>query len=172
MLNDWGEQARREGEPERARTLLEECHVLWRQSGTRMGERAAIMNLALVNLDLGAVARAAQLAREALELTQEIGDDASTTPVRCIEIAAQTLAALGATTTAIVLTAAATQRRTTLGAPRPPVEEPEITRLLDAARERVTGPAFDAAWATGVELPINAAVDLAVGELTSSIDML
>ena len=51
VLNEWGQQARRDGELDRARTLLEECHVLWRQSGTRMGERAAIMNLALVSLE-------------------------------------------------------------------------------------------------------------------------
>ena len=131
VLNEWGQQARRDGELDRARTLLEECHVLWRQSGTRMGERAAIMNLALVSLELGAVRRAAELALESLELTREIGDDASTTPVRCIEIGAQTLGALGARSTAVLLTAAATQRREALGAPRPAIEQPEISRLLE-----------------------------------------
>ena len=169
VLNEWGQQARRDGELDRARTLLEECHVLWRQSGTRMGERAAIMNLALVSLELGAVRRAAELALDSLELTQEIGDDASTTPVRCIEIGAQTLGALGAQTTAVLLTAAATQRRETLGAPRPAIEQPEISRLLEGVRKGLDGPAFEAAWASGLALPINLAIDLAVTELTSDL---
>jgi predicted ATPase/DNA-binding XRE family transcriptional regulator len=169
VLNEWGQQARRDGELERARTLLEECHVLWRQTGTRMGERAAIMNLALVSLELGATHRAAELALESLELTREIGDDASTTPVRCIEIAAQTLGALGARSTAILLTAAATQRREALGAPRPAIEQPEMSRLLDRVREGLDRPAFEAAWASGVALPINIAIDLALAELTSSM---
>ena len=89
--------------------------------------------------------------------------------MRCIEIAAQTFGALGVMPTAILLTAAATQRRTMLGAPRPPIEEPEITRLLDDAHERLAGPAFEVAWTSGLDLPINVAVDLAVTELTTSL---
>jgi len=169
VLNERGQQARRDGQLDEARALLEECHVLWRQSGTRMGERAAIMNLALVSLDLGAVRRAAELARESLELTRGIGDDASTTPVRCIEIAAQTLCALGALPTATLLTAAATGRRTALGVPRPPIEQPEIFRLVEVVREGLDGPAFEAAWTTGLDLPINVALDLAVTDLTRSL---
>jgi predicted ATPase/DNA-binding XRE family transcriptional regulator len=169
VLNDWGQQARRDGQLDRARTLLEECHVLWRQSGTRMGERAAVMNLALVSLELGALRRAAELARESLELTQQIRDSASTTPVRCIEIAAQTLDALGASPTATLLIASGTERREALGVPRPPIEQPEITRLLERVREQLDGPAFDAAWTSGLDLPIDSAVELAVTELTSRL---
>ena len=172
VLNERGQQALREGEPERARTLLEECHVLWRQSGTRMGERAAIMNLALVSLELGAIHRATELALESLELTREIGDDASTTHVRCIEIGAQTLGALGARSTAVLLTAAATQRREALDAPRPPIEQPEISRLLDRVSQGLDRPAFEAAWTSGLALPINIAIDLAVTELTSGMQAL
>jgi len=169
VLNEQGQQARLAGQLDQARTLLEECHVLWRQSGTRMGERAAVMNLALVNLELGAVRRAAQLARESLKLTLEIDDEASTTPVRCIEIAAQALGALGVGPTAILLTAVATQRRAALGAPRPPIEQPEISRLLKGVRERLDGPAYDAAWASGLDLHITAAVELAIAKLTSRL---
>jgi hypothetical protein len=99
-------------------------------------------------------------------------DDASTTPVRCIEIGAQTLGALGARSTAILLTAAATQRREALGAPRPAIEQPEMTRLLDRVSKGLDRPAFEAAWASGLALPINFAIDLAVTELTGGMQAL
>jgi hypothetical protein len=165
-----GQQARRSGQLDQARTLLEECHVLWRQTGTRMGERAAIMNLALVTLELGGVQRAAELAREGLELSQQIGDDGSTTSVRCIEIAAQALGVLGAMSTAVSLIATATERRAGLGAPRPSIEQTEISRLLERARERLGDSDFEAAWVSGRDLPIHDAVGLAAEDLTRSLE--
>jgi tetratricopeptide (TPR) repeat protein len=130
VLNELGQQARRAGQLEQAQALLEECHVLWRQTGTRMGERSAIMNLALVTLERGLIVRSAELARDSLELSQDIGDDGSATTVRCIEIAAQILGSMESSATAVGLLAAATRRREELGAPRPDIERPEIDRVL------------------------------------------
>ena len=171
VLNEMGLQARRAGRLDQALTLLEECHVLWRQTGTRMGERSVVMNLALVMLELGLVQRAAELARNSLELSLEIGDTGSTASVRCIEIAAQALGGLGEVATAVRVIAAATERRSQLGAPRPSMEETEILQLLGGSRERLGGSEFEAAWSCGLDLAIRDAVDLAAEELTRRLEM-
>jgi predicted ATPase len=170
VLNVLGQHSRQAGDLVAAQALLEECHVLWRQAGTRMGERAAVMNLALVNLERGAIARSAELARDSLEISQDMRDDDSATTVRCIEIAAQVFAALGSTPTAVVLVAAAARRRVRLGAPQPAGEKPELDRMLDGAREALGQAAFEAAWARGQDLPVREAVDLAAASLMRSVE--
>ena len=143
--------------------------MLWRQASTRMGERAAIMNLALVTLERGAIVRSAELACESLEIGHDMHDDGSATTVRCIEIAAQILEALDSTRTAVRLVAAATLRRDVLVAPRPAVEQPELDRMLRCARDALGGSAFDAAWNRGQGLPIHEAVDLAAASLMTLV---
>jgi predicted ATPase/DNA-binding XRE family transcriptional regulator len=170
VLNELGQQARRTGQLEQAQAILEECHVLWRQSGTRMGERAAIMNLALVNLDRGGLTRSAELARESLELSQDMRDDKSATTVRCVEIAAQVLGALGATHTVVTLLASATTRREALDAPRPSVEQPELDRVLAAARTELGTSTFETAWRHGEDLAIHDAIDQAAATLTTLLE--
>ena len=107
------------------------------------------MNLALVTLELGGIVHAAELACHSLELSQDMRDDGSATTVRCVEIAAQLVAALDLTPTAVVLVAAAVRRRLSLGAPQPAGEKPELDRLLNDARGALGQAAFDAAWARG-----------------------
>lgn len=170
VLNELSQQARRGGQLEQAQAFLEECHVLWRESGTRMGERAAVMNLALVTLERGALKRAAELALESLQLSQDMRDDGSATTVRCVEIAAQVLGALPSTPTAVTLLASATTRRETLGAPRPSVEQPELDRFLNAAHHELAASVFETAWRNGEDLPIQDAIDLAAASLTSLLE--
>ena len=137
VLSELGQQAIKTGQLERAQALFEECHVLWRHAGTRMGERSAVMNLASVTLRRDAIVRSAELAHESIDLSRAIGDLDSATTVRCIEIAAQILAALGPKATSVRLVAAATRRREILGAPRPIVEQPEVESMLEAVRVAV-----------------------------------
>jgi predicted ATPase/DNA-binding XRE family transcriptional regulator len=170
VLNELSQQARRGGQLEQAQALLEECHVLWRESGTRMGERAAVMNLALVTLERGALVRSAELALESLELSQDMRDDGSATTVRCVEIAAQVLGALASMPTGVTLLASATTRRKTLGAPRPSVEQPELDRLLNAAHHGLAASAFETAWRSGEDLPIQDAIDLAAVSLMTLLE--
>ncbi|MER7247590.1 tetratricopeptide repeat protein [Kribbella sp. NPDC000426] len=163
-LNEMAMHARRDGRLDEALRLLEESHVLWRQSGTRMGERASVMNLALVSLELGRVRRAAELSRQGLELSQEIGETGSAASVRCLEIAAQTLGGLGAMATAVQLIAAAADRRSQLDVPRPPMEESEILRLLSAAQAQL-GKLDEAPV-----LDVRDAIELAVDELMKYLE--
>ena len=170
VLSELGQQAHKAGQLERAQALFEECHVLWRQAGTRMGERSAVMNLASVTLRRGAIVRSAELAHESIELSRDIGDLDSATTVRCIEIAAQVLAALGSTATSVGLIAAATRRREILGAPRPGVEQPEVEGMLRAARGSLVGSAFDTAWNDGWELSIPDSVEVASTGLVAAME--
>jgi len=128
------------------------------------------MNLALVTLERGRIVRSAELARDSLELSQDIGDDGSATTVRCIEIAAQILVSLEASATAVGLLAAATRRREEIGAPRPDIERPEIDRVLQGARRALAPSTFEAAWNRGQAQPVNEAVEQAAASLTRLVE--
>jgi hypothetical protein len=68
VLNEPGQGARRDGQVERAQQLHEESLDVSRPPGSRMGIRAALMNLALATSRRGDVMRSAMLAGEALQL--------------------------------------------------------------------------------------------------------
>jgi predicted ATPase len=169
VLNELGQHARRSGQLSRAQAILEECHHLWHEVGTQMGQRAAVMNLTLVTLERGALPRAAELARESLKLSRDMHDDGSATTVRCVEIAAQVLCALASTSTGVALLASAAAQREVLGAPQPSAERTELDRLLVAARSELAASVLDAQWRRGRDLPIQNAVDQATASLTANL---
>jgi tetratricopeptide (TPR) repeat protein len=75
VLHALAEQARDEQDLERAQALEDEAFAQWTRSGSRMGQRSALMNLAVLAFDRGDLGRACELAQRALELCQEVGDD-------------------------------------------------------------------------------------------------
>jgi tetratricopeptide (TPR) repeat protein len=78
VLNELGQQARDERDLERAQGLEEEAYTLWMQSGSRMGQRAALMNLAVISFERSDLGRARQLALQILNFrTLDSGLDAS-----------------------------------------------------------------------------------------------
>jgi tetratricopeptide (TPR) repeat protein len=137
-LNELGLRARRQGRLEHAQAMLEESHVLVRLSGSRMGERSAVMNLARITLERGALARAATLALDSLELCQDMADHSATT-ARCVEIAAEVLLAADFASIAVSLLAAAESWREQLGAPVPRDEQPELDNTSAEARRVLSG---------------------------------
>jgi predicted ATPase/DNA-binding XRE family transcriptional regulator len=159
VLNELGQRACRDGQLEQAHTWHQESHLLWRKSGSRMGERAALMNLTLVSLARGDPAQAVSFGQACLGICQEIGDS-SATSARCIEIGAAVLRGLGKTTTAVVLISAAATRRAALGAPVPP-NESEAVATLSAARAELAHEDFERAWEDGARLSIHEAIALA-----------
>src|SRR5207302_11296373 len=149
-----------------AQSMLEESDVLFRQAGSRMGERAALMNLAVIVLERGALVRSVALALQSLQVCRDIAD-ASATTARCVEIAAQVLHARDAHEIVVRLLASATALRNALGAPVPPDEQPELERTLAAARSALSPQAFLEASADGCRLDIQQAVALGADTLSS-----
>lgn len=160
--------ARQAAELQRAQVLLEEAHVLWRQAGTKMGERATVMDLALVTVELGSRELASAQACEALQLCVQLGDSHSSTAVRAVEIAAQVLSGQNESSVLVRLLALAAVRRAELSAPRPAGEEAEIRVLLAAAQAALGADAYEAAWAAGSDLELPTAIDLALQRLSAA----
>jgi predicted ATPase/DNA-binding XRE family transcriptional regulator/Tfp pilus assembly protein PilF len=168
VLNELGQQARDDHELERAQALEEEAHALWTQSGSRMGQRAALMNLALITFERADLTRARELARGMLQLSQDIAD-ASASTVRCVEIASEILQACGASETVVRLEGAASAQREALGAPMPPNERAERERTRQAAAAALSVKGYEQAWGEGAQLSIQAAVQLAADCLDSRL---
>jgi hypothetical protein len=72
---------------------------------------------------------------------------------------------VGSTDTAVGLIAAATRRRELLAAPRPRVEESELTPVIDHATTQLGATAFAAAWQNGWDLTMPEALHLAADRL-------
>lgn len=170
VLNVLAQRERRDGHLERAQALLEDSQALWRQSGSRMGERASLMNLAVISFERGAIDTAANFARGSLELCQEMAETSATT-ARCLEIAAAVLQACGGAEVAVRLLAAAHAQRETLGSPVPPNELPERERTLNSAREAAGTQTFEQAWERGLELTMHEAIELAANSLPISLSV-
>ena len=164
VLNDLAQHARNSHELARAQTLEEEAHALWVQSGSRMGQRAALLNLSVITFERDDVRRARELMRQTLTLCQEIAD-ASATTVRCVEVASEILQASGASETVVRLEAAASAQRLALRAPMPPNERAERERTQRALAEALPEDIHAEAWKAGEQLSIRDAVELAVAEL-------
>lgn len=167
-LSELGQNARRTGRPQRALKIFEDCLDRCRAADTRMGERAAIMNLAQIHLELGMIIRAAEYSQQSLELSRELHDDDTATMVRCVEIAAEILVRRGEASEGVMLAAAATRRREVLQTPRPADEQSELDRMLPAARDALTEPEFTLAWNLGADLPISEAANLAMRDLSGT----
>jgi hypothetical protein len=168
VLNDLCQQAREEGQLETAEVLEEEALELWRECGSRMGVRAASMNLTVITLEQGALARVSELAGEMLDLCHEM-DDVSASTVRCLEIAAKVLQALGSAEVAVRLEAAPTGQRPVLGAPVPPTERHEREMVVREAEATLGPSAFQLAWREGGRLSVHEAVELASDSLATVV---
>jgi hypothetical protein len=82
VLNDLAQHARNIGELERAQVLEEEAHELWVQSGSRMGQRAALLNLSVITFERDDMRRARELVVQTLRWCQEIADASAALPMR------------------------------------------------------------------------------------------
>jgi transcriptional regulator with XRE-family HTH domain len=167
VLNDLAQHERDHHQLERAQALEEEAHALWVRSGSRMGQRAAMLNLSVINLEREDLRRARELMVQTLRLCEEIAD-ASATTVRCVEVASEILQASQASETVVILESAASAQREALGAPMPPNERAERERTRQAAASVLPATQFERAWQRGQQLSIRGAVEVAIAELVKS----
>ena len=97
-----------------------------------------------------------------------MGDSGSVTTVRAIEIAAQVLLQHNDPTAAATLVAAAEVRRSSLGAPRPIVEQPAIDQLWHVVEAALGASALEKAMARGSVLTVEEIIDHATVALAAS----
>lgn len=151
-----GGVAQREGDLEGAQRLFEEALQRRRDLGDRQGIAYSVHNLGVVALERGDTVRAAALVVEGLELSLACGD---------VPACAAGLLWLGATALArarpqraALLLAASAAQRASLPAPPPPMLGRVIARCEAEARTQLGDVAFDAAWAAGAALSLEASV--------------
>jgi DNA-binding CsgD family transcriptional regulator len=145
-----GDVEARQGNADRARTLLEASLARGRKVGRWLAAWPAI-NLARLLAEQDDPAGARALLREALITYRDAGDREGV--ARSLEGCARLAASGGLAGQAVRLAGAAAALRVAAGSPLPSQERLALDRYLAAARATLGGRAADAAWAAGQSWP-------------------
>ena len=147
----------RRGEFDAARPVLEEGVALQRQTRSGWGTAQALRLLGTVRLAQGDAAGARTLYAEGLTVARDVGHRPSTAGL--LEASAGLAAVQGQPARAARLwSAAAAVRQALVGRPPPAARGVELARATEALRAQLGDAAFDAAWAVGQAMPLEAAV--------------
>ncbi|HEY8596902.1 MAG TPA: tetratricopeptide repeat protein [Thermomicrobiales bacterium] len=163
-LNILGLVARDEGNYEEARTVFEEMLGLVRELGRQWNVLIALSNLGNLALRQGDDARATVLLRESLVLARELG--ARWSYAYTFEGLGGVASNRGEIERAARLWGAAEALREAISAPVPANLVAYLDGLIAAARARVDGATWAAAWAAGRLLPLEEAIAEALEEST------
>jgi len=163
-LNNLGMVAVEQGNYAAGRSLYEESLAIKRELGDRRGTANTLNNLGMAALEMGDLAPALALNQESLAIRCELSDRWGIT--NSIEELGAVAAASGDLLRAACLWGSAERLRVENGSPRPPNEQPQFDRHLDAARKAQGDQgAFDKAWREGRALTLEQATRLAAGQL-------
>jgi tetratricopeptide (TPR) repeat protein len=150
------------GRPEEARQELEAAARVFAGLGARRELAAAWCNLGTVLLEAGEFREAAGLlaasVRENLKLKDRWG------LILGVERAGRLLGLVGQAAGAAALLGAAFRARAEFGVRLRPYERPRLEEALGLARQGL-GPGFEACWAEGLGLGLEAAAERALGLL-------
>jgi DNA-binding CsgD family transcriptional regulator len=147
------------GQVDRAERLFTESVEVSRLVGCNEGLASGLYGLARVARQRGDCARAAELCAEALRLFQQLALDVDV--AACLDVLAGLVLAKQPEH-AVRLLAAADALRKRLGGDIPPVDRPDRDHHLAAARAALGVTRFTEAWAAGLGLGADQAVDDAV----------
>ncbi|MBL8055491.1 MAG: protein kinase [Anaerolineales bacterium] len=154
-----GAIACRRGTPEQARGLLEQGRQFIQESGDQRFYSVALAEAGRHSLAAGAPAEAARHFRASLRLRREMGDRQG------VAEALEGLAgAAGSAERAARLLAAARALRELIGAPLPPVDQPDYARLADGLGAALGEAGWAAAEAAGRRWTLDEAVQAALDE--------
>jgi predicted ATPase len=142
-----------EGRLEEARALFEESLELDRTHGDRAGVAINLANLATVAIESGAPEEARTLLAGALEEFRGLGDPDGI--AECLE----GVTGVAAAEPAARLAGAAAALRDEIGSKLAPPDEARLERRLDALRTQLGAEGFDACFAAGRQLALDAAVE-------------
>jgi predicted ATPase len=158
-LDGLGLVALRRGDAALAKERLHQALTLQQEVEDSRYIAIALRDLGLVALAQGDRPRADELFRESLALRKDLGEKQGI---------AESLEGLASTAQepqrAARLFGAAEALRESIGAPVPPVEQPDVQRAVTAVRAQMGAAAIDAAWAEGRKLPLEKAVKYALAK--------
>ena len=160
VLNGLGDLAQLAGDSERATALYEESLALWRELRGTPGIASALHKLGQVSRSMHDSGTARARLAESLALQQELGNKQGIG--ECLAGLAATAAASGHPERAASLFAASSAMLEAIGVPLAPVDQAALTRDMDATRERLGGPGWERAWASGAALSAQDAISLAL----------
>ena len=157
---------RARGDSEKARTLLEESLSYLRRKPYPLRVANALANtlarLGSIECELGRDARAFKLYSESLQLGQRFGFIHHV--VAPLEGMARVKAVRGRPELAARLLGTSAALRDEMGLPLTLVERTDHEYAVNAARTELGTEAFEGAWALGYATPLEATIDLTVGE--------
>ncbi|HEX6387772.1 MAG TPA: tetratricopeptide repeat protein, partial [Anaerolineae bacterium] len=160
LLNLLAKVALDSGDETCAVTLSKESLALCRQLNNKEGTAAALQNLATVALRQEDYDCAAERYRQALVLFSELNHRLDVAV--CLEGLAGVASSLDQAEQAAYLLGAADALRKLMGAPLPPVDQPNHERLLMDVQTTLDEEAFAAAWAEGQTTLLKTAVAYAL----------
>ena len=160
VLNGLGDLAQLAGDSQRATALYEESLALWRELRGTPGIASALHKLGQVSRSMHDYGTARARLAESLALQQELGNKQGI--AECLAGLAATAAASGHPERAASLFAASSAMLEAIGVPLAPADQAARTRDMDATRERLGGPGWERAWASGAALSTQDAISLAL----------
>ena len=152
-----GEIAVRQGEMEEATILLEQSLRLRQELGERWGIAASLGSLAWVAMHQDNFERAIALLSESLRIRKDIGDPGGM--AWCLEKLAEIAYAQNDDGRAVRIFGAAAAVRTSANSAIDPTDQPEHDRLIAGIRARLGGEIFEAVWAEGQGISLEALLE-------------
>jgi ATP/maltotriose-dependent transcriptional regulator MalT len=137
----------RQGDVSRARSLLEESLVLFKEVGERGRIAGVLVDQGLISLSQGDYAAARLLMEDSLQRSLEL--DSKWETARCLEGLAAVVAAQGEPVRAVWCLSAAQALRQALGTPLPSLLQALHESTMASVRAHLGEQAFAAAWAEG-----------------------
>jgi predicted ATPase/DNA-binding SARP family transcriptional activator len=162
MLGDLARVARLEGDYARARVLLEEWLASSERTEDKFGIADALREWGILACIQGDYGQATEMLRQSLFLVREIGTKYLAADY--LEAVAGLAAAQGKAERAVSLFGAAEALRKAVGEPRPPVECAAHAYYVALARAGLGEEAFAAAWAEGLAMSLEQAIDCALAD--------
>jgi DNA-binding CsgD family transcriptional regulator len=156
MLAYSGEEARAQGDYDRARALYEESLALSREIGHPSMVAGSLCNFGYIAQHLEDPRLGAVRFAEALGLAWKMGD--KRTAANCLAGLAGAIGQLGHPEQAAQLAAAATALLETIGTEMWPIDRADYDRSLATVRDQLGEAAFAIAWQAGWALPIERAI--------------
>jgi predicted ATPase len=160
-LNYQADVAREKADLVAARSYCEQSLAAFRQLRDGWGIATTLSDLASLHSDQGDNAEARSLYGESIKMFQELGHKRGI--ARALECLAASAAAQSNAEKSLHLAGAAAALRQRLGAPLTPSEQSRLEKALEFARRTLGNAAGLAAWMEGWAMPVEQAVQEALG---------